>query len=111
MNALELDKIKDKREKKLQKTYDIILKQLYESLLNSVKRNRNIHNFKYNIPPFLIGKPLFNHAECLCYIIKKLENKGFKVNYDPPLGIIINLKGKDDNTCKLNNYLKSKIKK
>lgn len=43
--------------------------------------NLNSYTCLFEVPEFIMGYPLFNINECIIYIIGKLKDYGYKVNY------------------------------
>ena len=52
----------------------------------------------YVVPDFIIGKPTYNFANCIQYIIFRLKNNGFKVKYIYPNALKIEWGKNDFNT-------------
>ena len=38
----------------------------------------------FQIPPYIIGMPLYDPAQCCGYVIQRLKNEGFHVQYGHP---------------------------
>ncbi len=57
-----------------------IFKDILEKIYQKIKQANKVNNYCYYvIPKFVIGKPLFNIANCSEYIYNELVKKGFKI--------------------------------
>jgi hypothetical protein len=50
----------------------------------------------FEIPEFILGVPVYKVLECKDYLIKKLENDGFKVTFYEPNNLYVDWKKEDD---------------
>jgi len=66
------------------KIYKTILSRVHKKIkLTSRQRNGDTFTF-FVIPEFLVGVPIYDTAACTAYIINKLKNNGFVINYTHP---------------------------
>ena len=89
INAQTLRNFNRKQQAKRVKTYKIVLEMCYKRLKQFVKNFPNEQQFTFNVPAFLPDRPLFNHKECITYVIQKLEKAKCQVYYQPPSTVII----------------------
>jgi hypothetical protein len=79
------------------KTNDLNKLALFQKVLNRVhvrikttsKQKKNEHFCWYIIPEVMIGIPKYDQAECIAYIMDKLQENGFLVRYFHPNTILI----------------------
>ena len=59
----------------------------------------------FNIPEYIFGEPIYDKAECIAYIISKLEYNGFYINYIHPNTIFVSWEKW------IPTYIRNKVKK
>jgi hypothetical protein len=65
-------------------------KELYESLMNTVHHRietvakRQETQCFFQVPEFIVGKPLYDAYQCTGYMIQRLKDEGFVVQYAHP---------------------------
>jgi len=104
-NVFTLDKFDDFSEKiniddlyESKKSRDINTLHLYQKILNRVharikltsKQRNTTNNCWYVVPEIMIGIPKYDNAGCIAYIINKLKENHFQVQYYHPNTIFIN---------------------
>lgn len=78
--------INGKAEKK-REVYDKILDKCFRKIEQTVKLN---HLFcMFEVPEFILGYPIFSLNDCISYVLEKLRNNGFHVQYVFPKFIYI----------------------
>ena len=77
INIFNLNKARRNRYNKQKHIYKIVLKKCHHKIINS--GNSFLTNCIFTIPQYLPGMPLFNIAECMRYLIYKLEKNEFNV--------------------------------
>jgi len=82
INVKDLHKQIDEKELKRNEIYNNILLKCQEKIIQATK-NSDMCCF-YALPEFIIGMPLFNAKICRDYIIFKLEESGFHIQYTHP---------------------------
>jgi hypothetical protein len=92
----EIKKFIHEREKGRLLIYEDILEKCYHRIQSSVVRDDPFS--LYVVPDFIIGKPTYNFANCIQYIIFRLKNNGFKVKYIYPNALQIEWGKNDFNT-------------
>jgi hypothetical protein len=60
----------------------------------------------FEVPQFLIGYPLYDLNECIIFLLRKLQESGYKVTYSFPKSIIIVWHVEETEDDKLNNMFK-----
>jgi hypothetical protein len=95
-NVNEIKKFIHEREKGRLIIYEEILEKCYHRIQSSVVRDDPFS--LYVVPDFIIGKPTYNFANCIQYIIFRLKNNGFNVKYIYPNALQIEWGKNDFNT-------------
>lgn len=95
-NVNEIKKFIHEREKGRLLIYEEILEKCYHRIQSSVIRDDPFS--LYVVPDFIIGKPTYNFANCIQYIIFRLKNNGFQVKYIYPNALQIEWGKNDFNT-------------
>jgi hypothetical protein len=95
-NVNEIKKFIHEREKGRLIIYEEILEKCYHRIQSSVVRDDPFS--LYVVPDFIIGKPTYNFANCIQYIIFRLKNNGFFVKYIYPNALKIEWGKNDFNT-------------
>jgi hypothetical protein len=95
-NVNEIKNFIHEREKGRLLIYEEILEKCYHRIQSSVIRDDPFS--LYVVPDFIIGKPTYNFANCIQYIIFRLKNNGFKVKYIYPNALQIEWGKNDFNT-------------
>ena len=80
--ANDLKKITVEKNNKRYKTYDKIIDKI--SIRIKIIAANSLNSFSYEIPQFIPGLPLYNIQNCAEYIIIKLKEHGFNVQYNHP---------------------------
>lgn len=92
-NVNEIKKFIHEREKGRLKIFEEVLAKCYHRIQTSVMRDEPFAVFI--VPDFLIGKPKYNFANCIEYIIFRLKQNGFELKYFYPNALQIHW-GKTD---------------
>lgn len=69
------------------KVYEKVLGHCFRKIREHVLRDQKFCFFP--VPEYLAGFPLYNITHCTCFIIKKLNQAGFKTKFIPPNVIYI----------------------
>lgn len=83
ININELNSKIKKKEIDKEKIFEEILIKCHKRIKKSANQH-NAHYCFYVIPRYVYGVPLYNHKNCLLYIIKSLTKNGFDVRYTHP---------------------------
>lgn len=104
-NIFTLDKFDDFTEKiniddlyENKKNRDLNTLHLYQKVLNRIhvrikttsKQQKNTNYCWYVVPEVMIGVPKFDQAGCIAYVISKLQENNFQVQYYHPNTLLIN---------------------
>jgi hypothetical protein len=84
---INIDDLYEKQQKKDLKQISIfnkILNRIHTKIRNT-SRNRNGDKFVwFNVPEFIFGEPVYQQADCIAYLVDKLEDNKFYVRYMHP---------------------------
>jgi len=97
-NVNDIKKFIHEREKGRLKIYEDILEKCFHRIQTAVIRDDPFALFV--VPDFVIGKPKYNFAHCIQYIIFRLKQNGFELKYYYPNALQIYW-GKTDFTSML----------
>jgi hypothetical protein len=98
-NINEIKKFIHEREKGRLKIYEDVLEKCFHRIQTSVLRDEQFSLFI--VPDFIMGKPTYNFANCIQYVIFRLKQNGFNIKYYYPNALQI-IWGKTDFNSMLN---------
>jgi len=84
MNIDDLYSKKQERNLNTVKNYNKILNRIHNKIKYTAANNTLDNHCWYIIPEILIGIPVYNSLDCTCYILNKLKENGFIINYTYP---------------------------
>jgi hypothetical protein len=92
---IDLDELYDKK-----REHDLGKLEIFNKLLNRIhakikmtSRQRIDEQFCwFVVPEMMLGIPRYNHAECVAYLVDKLQTNGFHVKYTHPNLLLISWK-------------------
>jgi len=86
VTASELVKKQKKKEELKKKVYE----KIYERIIKKIKMASDLNFFQciYEIPELLLGIPIYNLADSIEYVDKKLNKNGFKTQWNNNIAII-----------------------
>jgi hypothetical protein len=79
LNIFELHNSINKKKNLRQTIYHKILEKCHIKIKASA--GKEFYECNYDVPHYVVGLPLFNINECIDYLINKLKDNGFKVDY------------------------------
>lgn len=74
------------------KTRDLKQLSIFNKLLNRIhirirmtgRNTKNDQHIWFNVPEYIFGEAVYNKAECIAYLVNKLQDNGFLVKYIHP---------------------------
>lgn len=81
ISLFDLYEIKKQKDNKINEAFNIILNGCNKKIISIAKLGGQ--KLYYNIPPIIIGYPLYNYKVCVDYIIKSLQKSGLYVSILP----------------------------
>ena len=83
----ELYELKNKNVSNRKHHFDIVLEMTHKRMRNAATYGGL--NVFFEVPPFVLGIPLYNFTDCINYIVDSLRNNGFLVQLiEPDKGIM-----------------------
>jgi hypothetical protein len=79
LQAKELWKQEDERKAYRMRAMRPVLAGLFQSIKTHAQQNPESPIFAFDVPSFVFGYPLYNHAEAIQYVKETLEEQGFQV--------------------------------
>jgi hypothetical protein len=92
VNKVNIDELYERdhnRNLKKISTFNKILNRILKRINVAGKCIRNDKYIFYNIPDYIFGEPTYNKADCIAYVITKLEDNNFDVKYIHPNCLLI----------------------
>lgn len=80
---------KQKKQVKQINTYNKIINKINDKIKFISKRSKNNNYLWYNVPLIVLGYTDYNPNDCIAYIIIKLEENGFSIQFIPPNTLFI----------------------
>jgi hypothetical protein len=84
INIDDLYENKQKRDLKQISIFNKILNRIQHRIVLTGRTKKNDRHIWFNIPEYIFGEPIYDKAECIAYIINKLEDNGFFIKYMHP---------------------------
>ncbi len=84
INIDDLYEKQQKRDLKQVSIFNKILNRIYTRIEVTGKTKKNDRHVWFTVPEYIFGEPVYNKGDCIAYIMAKLEENGFQVNYMHP---------------------------
>ena len=105
INIDELYESKQKKDLETLHLFQKILGRIHQRIKTTSRQKNNEEFCTYLVPEVMIGIPRYNNSECIAYLLSKLRDNGFIVNYIHPNLLFITWKHW------IPGYVRSEIKK
>ena len=89
INIDELYEVNQRRDLKQVSIFNKILNRIHKRITVTGRNKRNEKHIWFCVPDFIFGEPVYDNAECIAYIVAKLEENGFYVRYVHPNTLFI----------------------
>ena len=89
INIDDLYEKKQQRDLKQLSIFNKILNRIHTRINLTSKTKKNDRHIWYIIPEYVFGEPLFDNADCIAYVISKLEENGFFIKFIYPNTLFI----------------------
>ena len=73
-----------KRNQKMLSTFNKILNRIHKRIELTARQKVSDKHIFFLVPDFLLGEPNYHRAECIAYLVSKLESNDFLVRYIHP---------------------------
>jgi Family of unknown function (DUF5759) len=84
LNLDELFEFKKEQDLNTLKTYNLILDRVHVNIKRTSRQKIENQCCWYVVPEFILGVPRYDVKNCIAYIVKELQDNGFKVTYTHP---------------------------
>lgn len=84
VNIDELYEKKKKRDLKQLSIFNKILNRIHVRIRVTGRNTKNDQHIWFNVPEYIFGEAVYNKAECIAYLVNKLQDNGFLVKYIHP---------------------------
>jgi hypothetical protein len=89
INIDELYESNQRRDLKQVSIFNKILNRIHKRITVTGRNKRNEKYIWFCVPEFIFGEPVYDNAECIAFVVAKLENNGFYVRYLHPNTLFI----------------------
>jgi hypothetical protein len=89
---IDIDELYDKKQKRDLKQLSIfnkILNRIHKRIKITGRSKTNDQHVWFTIPEYIFGEPVYDKADCIAYIISKLESNKFHIRYIHPNTIFV----------------------
>jgi hypothetical protein len=69
--------------------FNKILNRIHTRITITGRTKRRDKHIWFNIPEYIFGEPIYDKADCIAYIVAKLEDNGFFIRYMHPNTLFI----------------------
>ena len=84
VNIDELYDKKKKRDLKQLSIFNKLLNRIHIRIRVTGRNTKNEQHIWFNVPEYIFGEAVYNKAECIAYLVNKLQDNGFLVKYVHP---------------------------
>jgi hypothetical protein len=80
---------KQKRDMRILNTFKLILGRIHNKIKVTSRQQIDQQYCWFVVPEFMLGIPSYNHNDCVVYLVKQLQDNGFRVKYTHPNLLLI----------------------
>jgi len=89
INIDDLYENKQKRDLKQVSIFNKILARIHNRIVLTGRNKRAEQHIWFIVPEFIFGEPVYDKAECIAYLVSKLESNKFHIKYLHPNTLFI----------------------
>jgi hypothetical protein len=89
INIDELYEKNKKRDLKHISIFNKILNRIHKRITTTSRNKYNDKHIWFTVPEYIFGEPLYDQSDCIAYVVSKLEENGFFINYIHPNTLFI----------------------
>lgn len=92
LKKINIDELYEKHQRRDLKQISIFNKILnrIHNRITSIARNKRSDKYAwFTIPEYIFGEPVYDKADCIAYVVSKLEDNGFFIRYMHPNTLFI----------------------
>lgn len=82
LNIFELQSSINKKKQNRNNIYENVLEKCHIKIKTAA--NKEQYECIYDVPQYIVGLPLYNINECIDFMVRQLNDNGFKVTYHFP---------------------------
>lgn len=84
INIDELYEKTHRRDLKQLSVFNKLLGRIHKRITTTGKTKSSEKHIWFNVPEYIFGEPVYDKADCIAYLVTKLEDNGFHVRYMHP---------------------------
>lgn len=84
INIDDLYQKEQRRDLKQLAIFNKILNRVHRRITTTSRMKRNDKHIWFSVPDFIFGEPLYHKSDCIAFIVAKLEDNGFFIQYIHP---------------------------
>jgi len=84
INIDDLYEKKQRRDLKQLSIFNKILNRIHTRIKIAGRQNMNDKHVWFTVPAYIFGEPNYDKADCIAYLVTKLEDNGFVIQYVHP---------------------------
>ena len=84
VNIDDLYEKKKNRDLKQLSIFNKLLNRIHVRIRVTGRNTKNDQHIWFNVPEYIFGEAVYNKAECIAYLVNKLQDNGFAVKYIHP---------------------------
>lgn len=92
INIDELYEKKKQRDLKQLSIFNKILNRVHTRITHTSRTKNNDRHIWFSVPEYIFGEPLYDKGDCTGYLVAKLEDNGFHVQYIHPNTLFVSWK-------------------
>lgn len=84
VNIDELFEKNQRRDLKQVSIFNKILNRIHRRITQTGRNRLNDKHIWFTVPEYIFGEPVYDNADCIAYVVAKLESNGFSIKYVHP---------------------------
>lgn len=89
MNIDDLYENRQKRDLKQVSIFNKLLNRIHKRITLAARNKKNEQHIWFVVPEYIFGEPVYNKADCIAYLVAKLEINKFHIRYVHPNTLFI----------------------
>lgn len=89
LNIDDLYEKKQQQDLKQLAIFNKILNRIHSRIKDTARKTTQLKYIWFIVPEYLFGEPLYSQADCIGYVVHKLETNGFQTRYIHPNALYI----------------------
>jgi len=84
VNIDELFEKNQRRDLRQVSIFNKILNRIHRRITQTGRNKLNEKHIWFTVPEYIFGEPVYDNADCIAYVVAKLESNGFSIKYVHP---------------------------